>query len=157
MNIRWHLTTSVTSKMSPNVYKSRKMKYFSTFTKIAQHVRDLGKIIVVKGFKKLPKVQHIAQSGHTADYLPKYTKQQLCTYLFVIFLLVSNRSWNKWMIRQKLEKGKMEKNETSLSDNAEKTISMNSFALDTYYYYYLPSFLPTSPHDRVSLTTRTPF
>ena len=25
----------------------------------------LGKLIVVKGFKKLPKVQQIAQSGHT--------------------------------------------------------------------------------------------
>jgi len=28
-------------------------------------VRDLGKLIVAKGFKKLPKVQKIAQSGHT--------------------------------------------------------------------------------------------
>ena len=27
---------------------------------------DLGKLIVAKGFKKLPKVQNIAQSGHTA-------------------------------------------------------------------------------------------
>ena len=28
-------------------------------------MRDLGKLIVAKGFKKLPKVQKIAQSGHT--------------------------------------------------------------------------------------------
>jgi len=28
-------------------------------------VRDLGKLIVAKGIKKLPKVQKIAQSGHT--------------------------------------------------------------------------------------------
>ena len=27
---------------------------------------DLDKLIVAKGFKKLPKVQKIAQSGHTA-------------------------------------------------------------------------------------------
>ena len=27
---------------------------------------DLGKFIVAKGFKKLPKVQKIARSGHTA-------------------------------------------------------------------------------------------
>ena len=27
---------------------------------------DLGKLIVAKGFEKLPKVQKIAQSGHTA-------------------------------------------------------------------------------------------
>ena len=26
---------------------------------------DLGKLIVAKGFKKLPKLQKIAQSGHT--------------------------------------------------------------------------------------------
>ena len=28
---------------------------------------DLGKLIVAKGFKKLPKVQKIARSGHTAS------------------------------------------------------------------------------------------
>ena len=33
--------------------------------KLPKNVRDLGKIIVAKGFKKLPKVQKIAQSGHT--------------------------------------------------------------------------------------------
>ena len=30
-----------------------------------KNVGDLGKYIVAKGFKKLPKVQKIAQSGHT--------------------------------------------------------------------------------------------
>ena len=30
-------------------------------------MRDLGKLIVAKGFKKLPKVQKIAQSGHTTS------------------------------------------------------------------------------------------
>ena len=34
--------------------------------KLRKNVRDLGKLIIVKGFKKLPKVQIIAQSGHTA-------------------------------------------------------------------------------------------
>ena len=29
------------------------------------NVGDLGKLIVAKGFKKLPKVQKITQSGHT--------------------------------------------------------------------------------------------
>ena len=28
---------------------------------------DLGKLIVAKGFKKLPKVQKIARSGHTGN------------------------------------------------------------------------------------------
>ena len=35
------------------------------FHKLPKNVGDLGKIIVAKGFKKLPKVQSIAQSGHT--------------------------------------------------------------------------------------------
>ena len=30
-----------------------------------RNVGNLGKLIVAKGFKKLPKVQQIAQSGHT--------------------------------------------------------------------------------------------
>ena len=33
--------------------------------KFLRNVRDLGKLIVAKGFKKLPKVQKIARSGHT--------------------------------------------------------------------------------------------
>ena len=64
---------SVTSKKSPNVYKKlpkndfpRKMKVFEAFTKIAKNVGNLGKIIIATGFKKLPKVQEIAQSGHTS-------------------------------------------------------------------------------------------
>ena len=30
-----------------------------------KNVRDLGKLIVAKGFKKSPKVQKIARSGHS--------------------------------------------------------------------------------------------
>ena len=37
--------------------------------KLPKNVEDLGKLIVANGLKKLPKVQKIAQSGHTA-YLP---------------------------------------------------------------------------------------
>ena len=32
-----------------------------------KNVEDLGKLIFAKDFKKLPKVQQIAQSGHTAQ------------------------------------------------------------------------------------------
>ena len=35
--------------------------------KLAKTVGDLGKLIVAKGFKKLPKVQVITQSGHTTQ------------------------------------------------------------------------------------------
>ena len=55
---------SVTGKKSPNVDKScpindfsRKMKDFTTFTKLPKNVGDLGKTIVATGLKKLPKVQ----------------------------------------------------------------------------------------------------
>ena len=34
--------------------------------KLPKSVEDLGKLIVAKGFKKLPKVHKIANSGHTA-------------------------------------------------------------------------------------------
>ena len=38
--------------------------------KLPMNVGYLGKLIVAKGFKKLPKVQQIAQSGHTAHFTP---------------------------------------------------------------------------------------
>ena len=39
--------------------------------KLPKNVVDLGKFIVAKGFKKLPKVQKIANSGHTVrDSIP---------------------------------------------------------------------------------------
>ena len=38
----------------------------TTLQKLPKNVGDLGKSIVAKGFKNLPKVQYIAQSGHTA-------------------------------------------------------------------------------------------
>ena len=37
--------------------------------KLPKNVGDLGKFIVAKGFKKLPKVQKIANSGHTGPGL----------------------------------------------------------------------------------------
>ena len=37
------------------------------------NVGDFRKFIVAKGFIKLPKVQKIAQSGHTVDDYEKYT------------------------------------------------------------------------------------
>ena len=33
--------------------------------KLSKNGEDCGKLIVGKGFKRLPKVQNIAQSGHT--------------------------------------------------------------------------------------------
>ena len=41
--------------------------------KLPKNVVDLGKFIVAKGFKKLPKVQKIANSGHTGWDLQRIT------------------------------------------------------------------------------------
>ena len=46
---------------------------FTSLQNLTKNVGDLGKLIVAKGFKKLPKVQKNAQSGHTDwKWLPYY-------------------------------------------------------------------------------------
>ena len=44
----------------------KKLNILEHSQKLPKTVGDLGKLIVAKGFKKLPKVQKIAKSGHTA-------------------------------------------------------------------------------------------
>ena len=43
-----------------------KLMILTPLQKLPKHVGNLGKIIVATGFEWLPKVQKIAQSGHTA-------------------------------------------------------------------------------------------
>ena len=71
-------------KKSPNVYKScakmisqEKWMTLTHLQKLPKNVRDLYKLIVSKGFKKLPKVQKIAQSGHTGCVSTAFTPPQL--------------------------------------------------------------------------------
>ena len=42
-----------------------KLKILTPLQNLPQNEGDLGQLIVAKGFKKLPKVQKIAKSGHT--------------------------------------------------------------------------------------------
>ena len=80
--------------MSPNVYKScpktiseEKIKMLTPLQKLPKNVGDLCKLIVAKGFEKLPKFQYITQSGHTAPlptvpksyyvYFPPFTRSIL--------------------------------------------------------------------------------
>ena len=58
------MANSVNSKKSPNVYKSswkmislEKVNILKPLQKLPKNVKDLGKLIVAKGFEKLPKVQ----------------------------------------------------------------------------------------------------
>ena len=59
----YDLLTSVTKKIAkcllklPKKHFTRIMIDFNIFTKMPKNVRDLGKLIVAKGFKTLPKVQ----------------------------------------------------------------------------------------------------
>ena len=55
--------------------------------KLPKNVDNLGKLIVAKGLKKLPKVQKIAQSGHTG-----WDQRFYSIYLFQFhnFLYVKN-------------------------------------------------------------------
>ena len=48
---------------------TKKFKILTPLQKLPKNVGDLGKLIVAKGFEKLPKVQKIAKSGHT-DWWP---------------------------------------------------------------------------------------
>ena len=45
--------------------------------KLSENVKDLGKLIVAKCIKKLPKVQYIAQSGHTGPKI-KFSSKCEC-------------------------------------------------------------------------------
>ena len=49
-----------------------KFKILAPTQKLPKTVGDLSKLIVAKGFKKLPKVQKIAKSGHAVHHLQKY-------------------------------------------------------------------------------------
>ena len=59
----------------------QKSYILTTLQKLPKNVRYLGKLIVAKGFKKLPEVQKFAQSGHTA--LMSFTRS------FSVFLTLS--------------------------------------------------------------------
>ena len=54
---------------------------FDTFQKLPKNVADLERLIVAKDFKKLPKVQLIAQSGHTDQPSQKYFLGISCCHL----------------------------------------------------------------------------
>ena len=66
---------------------------FDTFTKNAQEVGDFGKLIVAKSFKKLPKVQEIAQSGHIGDNVSMDFLAKILTHDGQLFNLANNENY----------------------------------------------------------------
>ena len=57
-------------------------RFLTPLQKLHKNVGDLGKLIAAKGFKKLPKVQQMAQSSHTG-----LTSTHPTTYLSLLLLL----------------------------------------------------------------------
>ena len=60
--------------------------------KLPKNGEDWGKLIVAKGFKKLPKIQNIAQSGHTASTtgMVQFLQKRLCRQATIA---AENSSW----------------------------------------------------------------
>ena len=54
-------------KVAKKMNSLEKWMILAPLQKMPKHVGDLGKLIVAKGFEKLPKVQKIANSGHTGS------------------------------------------------------------------------------------------
>ena len=58
--------------------------------KMPKNVGDLGKFIVAKGFKKLPKVQKIAQSGHTAWHAVHTSSSKMSQKIMIAISIIFN-------------------------------------------------------------------
>ena len=59
--------------------------------KLSKNGEDWGKLIVAKAFKKLPKIQNIAQSGHTAGGSPMPPGQHVMNVIYDYgFVLTGN-------------------------------------------------------------------
>ena len=50
-----------------------KLNILTPLQELSKNVGDWGKLIVATGLEKLPKVQKIAQSGHTGRSTPTFT------------------------------------------------------------------------------------
>ena len=60
-----------------------KLMILTPLQKLTNYWEDWGKLIIAKGFKKLPKVQNIAQSGHTG---PQFDTRHLDDLKSINFL-----------------------------------------------------------------------
>ena len=112
------LLASVTRKKSPNVYKSclkmislEKWYILTSLQKLPKNVGYFDRLIVAKGYKKLPKVQKITQSCHTLTNIKQRDDAAVCsTHLIGI----SNASWGAHSIRDGLNRLKVIKAEASI-------------------------------------------
>ena len=62
-----------------------KWKILTPLQKLPKYVGNLSKIIVATGFEKLPKVQYIAQSGHTGYATLIFLNLASFSFIFGLF------------------------------------------------------------------------
>ena len=83
-----YIVSSVTRRKLPNVCKNcpkmislEQWLILTPLQNLPRNVGDLGILIYAKGFKKLPKVQKIAKSGHT-DRIITWKTSNVCLNTF---------------------------------------------------------------------------
>ena len=65
--------------------------------KLPKNVRVLDKLIVSKGFNKLPKVQKIAQSGHT-EFVVHYRLRFRILLWVAYYKLIQLKTLQRWTL-----------------------------------------------------------
>ena len=80
---QFFIMDSLTRRKLPNAYKScpkmislENWKFFTPLQNLPKNVGYLGQLVAAKGFKKFPKVQKIAKSGHT-EFTDKHRQHNL--------------------------------------------------------------------------------
>ena len=75
-----------------------KWKILTHLQNLPKNVEDLGKLIAAKGFKKLPKVQKIAKSGHTGfnTKMLFFNAEMLTKFYLLGYLNLSEGYWAKY-------------------------------------------------------------
>ena len=76
----------------PKTISLQKLNNLKFLQKLPYNVGDLGKLIVAKVLEKLPKVQLIAQSGHTASVTDDYLGQVRVAQVLVQHLVTSSHA-----------------------------------------------------------------
>ena len=84
--------TDSTTESQPVTAFSNKIGTIVPLQKLPKNVSNLGKLILAKDFKKLPKVQLIAQYGHT-DCYPAIQTSRHPEWRTVF---VDHQVWQKW-------------------------------------------------------------
>ena len=95
--------------------------------KLPKNVGDLGKLIVAKGFKKLPNVQKIAQSGHT----PWLENNLNLNYLYRGSVLLGPESKNPKFREIPEQEQEQERSGASTAAAAQEQVSGERFGIGT--------------------------